>query len=179
MQTSKYLTHHWGPPWFQQEALPFWRRSGARLGLGLGVWLALVLGTLPARAQDAVIGYVKTVQPDAAIVIAGKSTAAQPGMALQAGYLLMTGPRGSMGVTFRDNTVMSLGPDTHLVVDEYLYAPAKGDLKLGATLTRGTLQYISGIVAKLKPDAVTVKTPVGIIGVRGTRFLAQVDGKNP
>ena len=179
MQTSQCSTHHRCPPWFQQRALPDWLRLGARPGLGLGVGLALMFGNLPVQAQDAVIGHVKTVQPDAVVVVAGKSTAAQPGMALQAGYVLKTGRQGSMGVTFRDNTVMSLGPDTELVVDEYLYAPAKGDLKLGATLTRGTLQYISGIIARLKPDAVTVKTPVGIIGVRGTRYLALVDEKNP
>jgi hypothetical protein len=75
--------------------------------------------------------------------------------------------------------MMSFGPDTEIVVDEYLYAPGKGDLKLGATLTRGTLQYISGVIAKLKPDAVSVKTPVGIIGVRGTRYVALVEEPRP
>ena len=60
-----------------------------------------------------------------------------------------------------------------------LYAPGNGDLKLWATFTKGTLQYVSGIIAKLKPDAVQVKTPAGIIGVRGTRFLARVDEVNP
>jgi FecR protein len=129
--------------------------------------------------KDSVIGFVKTVRAEASVVIGGTPVKAQPGMAIQPGHVLKTGAGGSMGVTFKDNTVMSLGADTELVVDEYLYAPGKGDLKLAATLTRGTLQYISGIIAKLKPDAVNVKTPVGIIGVRGTRYLALVDEKNP
>ena len=50
---------------------------------------------------------------------------------------------------------------------------------MAATLTQGTLQYISGIIARLKPDAVNVKTPLGIIGVRGTRYLALVNENNP
>ena len=70
---------------------------------------------------------------------------------------------------------MAFGPDTELMVDEYLYAPAQGQLKLGTRLTKGSLNYVSGVIAKLKPDAVTVKTPTGIIGVRGTQFVARVE----
>jgi len=141
--------------------------------------LILCFSAAPALAQDSIIGYIKTVQPDASLVIGGKSVKALPGMPVQTGYVLKTGAQGSMGVTFRDNTMMSFGPDTEIVVDEYLYAPGKGDLKLGATLTRGTLQYISGVIAKLKPDAVSMKTPVGIIGVRGTRYVALVEEPRP
>jgi len=79
-----------------------------------------------------------------------------------------------MGVTFKDNTVMSFGPDTELTVDEYLYAPGKGQLKFSTSLLKGSLQVVSGVIAKLKPQSVTMKTPTGIIGVRGTRFLVKV-----
>ncbi|MDO9165494.1 MAG: FecR domain-containing protein [Rhodoferax sp.] len=126
-------------------------------------------------AQDAVIGYVKTVQGDAAVLVAGKATKAQPGTPVQVGHVLKTGKQGSMGVTFTDNTIMSLGPDTEIAVDEYLFAPGKGDLKLGASMTRGSLNYVSGLIAKLKPESITLKTPTGTIGVRGTHFLAKVE----
>jgi hypothetical protein len=48
-------------------------------------------------------------------------------------------------------------------------------LKLWATISKGTLQYVSGVIAKLKPDAVAVRTPTGVIGVRGTRFVVMVE----
>jgi hypothetical protein len=48
-------------------------------------------------------------------------------------------------------------------------------LKLSTRLSRGSLNYVSGVIAKLKPTAVTVKTPTGIIGVRGTQFVAKVE----
>jgi hypothetical protein len=145
---------------------------------GWMLWASVSAAVAQDTAKDAVIGFVKTARADAWLVIGGTPVKAQPGMAVQAGQVLKTGPGGSMGLTFKDNTIMSLGPDTEIVVDEYLYAPGRGDLKLSATMTRGTLQYISGIIAKLKPDAVSVKTPVGIIGVRGTRYLALVDEKS-
>jgi hypothetical protein len=143
------------------------------------VCLGLCLVATFAHAQDAKIGYVKTVQDEAMLLINGKSIQAVPGMVLQTGYRLKTGPRGSMGVTFKDNTIMSIGPDTEIVLDEYLYAPAAGELKLVAFLLKGSLQYISGVIAHLKPEAVEVRTPVGLIGVRGTRFVALVEGVQP
>lgn len=154
-------------------------RLSARQVAAATLSLGLLSNTSAALAQDSVIGYVKTVQPDATMVVGGKSIKALPGMPVQTGYVLKTGPQGSMGVTFRDNTIMSFGPDTELVVDEYLYAPGKGDLKLGASMARGSLQYISGVIARLKPEAVTLKTPVGIIGVRGTRYVALVEEPRP
>lgn len=154
------------------------KRPRLACAAGLILWSCVATAWSQDSTKDNVIGFVKTVRADAWLVIAGTPVKAQAGMALQPGHVLKTGTGGSMGVTFKDNTIMALGPDTELVVDEYLYAPVKGDLKLGATLVRGTLQYISGIIAKLKPDAVNVKTPVGIIGVRGTRYLALVDEKN-
>jgi hypothetical protein len=92
---------------------------------------------------------------------------------------LRTGAKSSLGVTFRDDTVMSFGSDTELTVDEYLYAPAQGRFRLGASLLRGSLNYVSDLIAKVQPDAVSVKTPTGIIGVRGTRFVVKVDGSAP
>ena len=70
----------------------------------------------------------------------------------------------------------SIGPDTEISVDEYLYTPAKGDRKLSANMLKGTLNYSSGIIAKLKPEAVSLKTPTGNIGVRGTHFVVMVAG---
>jgi hypothetical protein len=91
------------------------------------------------------------------------------------GSQLKTQPDATLGVTFKDNTLMSFGPDTELTVDEYLYAPAQGQLKLGTSLMKGSLNYLSGVIARLKPEAVTVNTPTGIIGVRGTQFVARVE----
>lgn len=129
---------------------------------------------LSAQAQEP-IGYVKTVSGDAWVSTASQKVKAQPGTAVAIGSQLKTAPNGSMGVTFKDNTVMSFGPDTELTVDEYLYAPAQGKLKLGTRLGQGSLNYVSGVIAKLKPDAVSVKTPGGTIGVLGTQFVAKVD----
>jgi hypothetical protein len=128
-----------------------------------------------ACADDSIIGYVKTVSGTATVATAGNTVTAEPGTPIHLNSVLKTGAGSAMGVTFKDNTVMSFGPGTEITMDEYLYTPSKDDLKLSARIARGTLEYISGVIAKLKPEAVAIKTPTGTIGVRGTHFLVKVD----
>lgn len=128
-----------------------------------------------AFAEEQPVGYVKTVAGEAMVISAGKSVAAAVGTPVYEGSVLRTGENGTLGVSFRDETVMSCGPKTELTVEEYLYAPAAGKLKLGGKLSKGSLNYVSGVIAKLQPEAVSIKTPTGTIGVRGTQFLARVE----
>lgn len=137
--------------------------------------LALLVCAGPAVAQDKVpVGYVKNVKGTATVTTDGQVVQAQPGTPLHQGSALKTDAQSSMGVMFKDNTMMSFGPNTVLTVDEYLYEPREGQLKLGARMGKGTLNYVSGVIAKLQPEAVTIKTPTGLIGVRGTQFLLKV-----
>jgi len=128
-----------------------------------------------ARSDDKVLGFIKIVSGEASIQSGSEVIPAQAEMPLYLGNLLKTGEDGSLGLTFKDNTVISIGPNTEVTIDEYLYSPADDQLKLSASLIQGTLHYISGVIAKLRPEAVSVKTPAGVIGVRGTRFLAKVE----
>ncbi|MCK9606611.1 MAG: FecR domain-containing protein [Methylomonas sp.] len=139
--------------------------------------LALSLLSVDVWAESDVLGFVKIVEGEASITAEQGTVPARPGLPVYMGNLLKTAENGRLGVTFKDNTIMSLGPDTELRIDEYLFAPAQSELKLAASLLKGTLHYISGVIAKLKPEAVSVKTPAGIIGVRGTRFLAKAEAE--
>lgn len=138
---------------------------------------ACALTLLPglSQAQQEPIGYVKTVTGDAWITTMGQRVKAELGTAVMIGSEIKTESGASLGVTFKDNTVMSFGPDTEMKVDEFIYAPAQGQLKLVTQMVKGSLNYVSGLIAKLKPEAVAIKTPSGIIGVRGTQFLLQVE----
>jgi hypothetical protein len=127
---------------------------------------ALVSIGMPAFGADAVVGNVKVVKGDAYIVNKGQQVKATVGAPLASGDTLKTSAGASLGITFKDNTVMSFGP-----------APSQGKLKLGATIGKGTLAYLSGAIAKLKPEAVSLKTPTGTIGVRGTHFVIKVEAE--
>ena len=142
--------------------------------------LILAFGLLwcfSAQADEPPIGHVKNVAGDASVSTAGQTVKAETGTPVLLGSVLRTGQNGSMGVTFKDETVMSFGPDTGLSVDENLYAPAQANRKRGSTLSKGSLNYIWGVIAKLKPEAVSVKTPSGTIGIRGTQFVVKVESE--
>lgn len=138
----------------------------------------ILLGLLcvsTAYAELTPIGYVKTASGEAYVISSDTKIPANAGTPVFQGSQLKTGPKSSLGVTFKDETIMAFGADTELTVDEYLYAPSHGKLRLGSTLTKGSMNYISGVIAKLRPDAVSFATPTGTIGVRGTQFVVKVE----
>jgi len=138
------------------------------------LWLGLFL-SFGIQADEAAIGYVKTVSGEATVTTGPTVFVAQPGLPIFLGSRLRTGPQGSIGVTLRDETLLACGPDTDLTLDEFLYRPSEGKLALMTHLIKGSLDYLSGVIARLKPEAVAVKTPTGTIGIRGTHFVVKVD----
>ncbi|MCK9261382.1 MAG: FecR family protein [Azoarcus sp.] len=129
---------------------------------------------LNARAdQGPVVGYVKTSSGTVVLVNDGQPVSVTVGTPVRIGDHLRTAANSSVGLTLRDNTMLSLGPDSELSIDEYLFEPTREELRLAARLLHGTLQFISGVIAKLKPEAVSIETPSATIGVRGTRFVVK------
>lgn len=121
------------------------------------------------------IGYVKNLTGEATITTKRDIISAKVGSPIYQSSVLNTRAQSSIGITLKDATVISLGPETEFSIDEYAYVPAKNKLKFGSRITKGSLNYISGIIAKLQPDAVTVTTPSGIIGIRGTKFVVKAE----
>jgi hypothetical protein len=140
------------------------------------VGAGLLAGTAQAQsAALAPVGMVKVTTGQAFIESNGQRSLAALGSPVYMGSRLTTAGNGTLGVTFRDETVMSLGPDTQLVIDQYVFAPRQAQVGLIASLARGTLNYVSGQIAKIRPESVNVNTPTGMIGVRGTQFVVRVD----
>lgn len=144
----------------------------ARIVLMLG-FLAVSELTLAGRISEPV-GFIMKVQGPATVTSRGQTIEARVGQAVIPGAILRTGAQGGMGVTLRDSTVMSFGPNSEFVMDEFAFEPAREQLKLSARLNRGTLNFISGVIGKLKPEAVELKTPTGTLGVRNAHFLLKV-----
>ncbi|MBF0176276.1 MAG: FecR domain-containing protein [Magnetococcales bacterium] len=138
--------------------------------------LGLFVGIAPARATSSpeAIGHIKKLEGSVKILRASKTVDAKLGDEIFMNDTLKSGTGAAMGVTFKDDTRVALGPDTEFVVDDFVYQPQKNKLSFGSRITKGTLQVISGTIAKLSPQSVKLETPTGTIGVRGTRFLVKV-----
>lgn len=126
-----------------------------------------------AWADD--VGQVKVAKGTVHVERGGKRMPATVGMPIRQADTLITGADGSAGVTFSDNSLLSTGPNSVLVVDRYSFNTTTHAGQFDASLKKGTLAVVSGKMVKQSPGAMRVKTPAAIMGVRGTEFVVQVD----
>lgn len=132
----------------------------------------LLASTAPALADAA--GNIKSANGEAFVQRGNDRIPAEIGDPVERGDLLVTGEDGAMGVTFRDNTMISLGPKSEVTVDDFVYDPKNEQLSFATRIARGTMQHVSGNISKLEPDAVSVRTPNASLAIRGTRFVIRV-----
>jgi len=81
---------------------------------------------------------------------------------------------GQTQLLFVDESSMTVGPNSDLVIDQFVYDPKTGTGKLAMTATRGLLRYVGGKLSK-QDDAVTLRTATATLAVRGGAFIAQID----
>ena len=138
--------------------------------------LFLLMSSICVADDDTMktVGSIKTVEGTAFIIRNGDRLSAAAGHRLFENDLLQTGQDGSMGVILKDDTVLSLGPDSAIVIDEFVFSPEDGQLSIVTKMLRGTVSYISGKISKLSPESARFQTPVATIGIRGTHFLVKV-----
>lgn len=128
-----------------------WSAPTASAPLRIGV-AAAVRG--PVSAQSAASGAVGRVL--------------QSGLPIHMGDKITTGKDGRLQILLLDETVFTIGPDSTLVIDEFVYDPVSGSGKVAASVLKGMFRFVSGKVAKKDPESMKVKLPVGTIGIRGT-----------
>ena len=135
--------------------------------------LVLVLGAVPAFVQDpaAAAGRFKIASGAVFVVRASGTVPAQAGQPVFEADTLRTGADGRLGVTLKDDTRISLGPNSEVRLDRFAYAPAEGRLGFVLKVVKGMAAYVSGQIAKIAPDAVRLETPSAIVGVRGTTVV--------
>lgn len=130
-----------------------------------------------AQAPAPAAGRVKTAIGSASIVRGGQSLAAAVGMEVFPSDRLRTGSDGRLALTLKDDTRLSLGPDTEVSLEEFAFAPAEDRMSMVLRMVKGALSYISGRIARLSPSSVRLETPSSVIAVRGTHVLVRVEGQ--
>lgn len=133
---------------------------------------ALLSPLAPALADD-IIGHVKNINGQAQVMRAGHVLPLQEGADLQSGDRVSTAAQSALGLTLRDDTTISLGANSELVVDEMLFEPAANKLGLGLSMNKGTFALTTGQIAKLAPESLKITTPAMSIGIRGTTILVE------
>jgi hypothetical protein len=93
---------------------------------------------------------------------------------LYAGDHIVTAEDGSIGMTLRDDTLLSLGPKASFFLEQYQFDPSDDSGKIVASIVKGTLRFVTGLVGKIAPESQQLRTPDATIGIRGTDFIVDV-----
>ncbi len=150
------------------------RRWRTALAARLAPWLLAVLGLMTIDAAAAPVGMVKRVAGEASVLRGGRSLPVTVGMRVEPADELRTGRGGSVGLMFVDNSLVSLGPNSRYTIERFSFDSTTHNGAFASRLGRGSLAMVSGKLARQSPDAVTVRTPSTMLGVRGTRFVVEV-----
>ncbi|WP_321934673.1 MULTISPECIES: FecR domain-containing protein [unclassified Paraburkholderia] len=87
-----------------------------------------------------------------------------------------TGPASAVGITLRDNTLLTEGANSVLDLNKFAFNTTTYDGALDVSIKRGSLAVVDGKLAKANPEAVRYSTPTTTLGVRGTEFIIEVGG---
>ena len=125
-----------------------------------------------ALQQAQPIGAIETLQGTVTAIRAdGSRFTLQQGDQVYQGDVIETGGEGGIGMTFADGTTFSLGEEGRMVLDELIYDPETDEGTSAFSVIQGAFSFVSGAIAKSGSDAMTVRTPVATIGVRGTMVV--------
>jgi hypothetical protein len=133
--------------------------------------LGMALAIQPAWGE---IARVKRSTGTASVERGKARLTPQPGLVLLPGDTLVTGKNGQMSLTFIDDTRFSIGPNSRISDDRFDYNPRAQTGRFVTRVDRGSLAVVSGQIAHSKQDAMKVRTPTSLLGVRGTRFIVEV-----
>ncbi len=141
----------------------------------VSILTVLVLSPQPSYAQDSRVALVKVLEGSAFAIQSGERQELRVGQQIFRQDVVETAS-GTVGLTFRDGSRISIGPNSRIVFKEFQYSPNEGKFAFLISIVKGTMQYISGVIAKLAPGSVKIETPVATVAVRGTRLLIKVGG---
>lgn len=127
-----------------------------------------------ATAEDS-SGMVVASRGDVIALSNGGSRELKQGDFVYVADEIMTSNRSFAVLQFTDGAKVTVRPDSTLIIEQYLYAGGDND-EATLNLVSGGLRVITGAMAKSNPENYKVRTPVALMGVRGTEFSIMLCG---
>ena len=135
---------------------------------------ASMAASSPVIAQDS-SGMVVASRGEVIALSNGGSRELKQGDFVYVSDEIMTTNRSFVVLQFQDGAKVTVRPDSTLIIEQYLYnGNAEDEAELN--LVSGGLRVITGAMAKSNPENYKVRTPVALMGVRGTEFSIMLCG---
>lgn len=140
-------------------------------------WL-LDLFFAPEHQHDdmfAVVGQVELLSGSASVLRKGEQSTLERGDDILAHDTISTSARSILRIEFTDGMEFTLGSDAKLLINEFVFDQVASTGLQSLSAIKGAFAYQSGLLAQVDPDAVTIKTALGTLGIRGTKLLGLSD----
>jgi hypothetical protein len=137
---------------------------------------ALLTAPLLVQAQPAKtnpIGVAGAVNPKTdSTPPGGQTRTVMVGATVVMNEKVMTGPQGSTQLVFTDHSTLTIGPNSEVTIDQFVYDPADDSGKMAVSLGRGVMRFVGGELSH-KGNA-TISTPSATVGIRGGIVMLRV-----
>lgn len=137
--------------------------------------IAAVLVVLASAGWAQEVGTIAALEGTVEIGRGGAWTAASIGVALRAGDELRTGRPGRLRAVFQDDSVLIVGDESHLVVDEQVFDLNREVFRSVIRLLKGKMRSLVSEYYKRPRAVYSIETPTAVSGVRGTEFVIVYD----
>jgi len=88
---------------------------------------------------------------------------------------ITTETKSSIKLQLKDDSQFELGPDAKLFAAKFQYKQSIEEDSVTIEILKGTFRFVTGLIAKNKPEAMNVDTAVATIGIRGTNVIGKAD----
>ena len=140
---------------------------------GLIFTYTTVLAAEKVNIEKQLIGIVGAVSG----TIKTKTRELKTGDKIYLNETILAGADSGTQILLLDQSTFTIGSESEVVMDTFIYDPSTNDGKIVASVKQGSLKVISGLISKKNPDSLTVEVPEGTLGSRGTEFQTMVSKK--
>ena len=120
-------------------------------------------------------GQVETIKGDVKATLEQETRALSQGDDIFANDLIATESGALVEIKFVDESKFLVGPASEMQVDKFSYNKPDTENKLSTKLLKGSFRFVTGLIARYKPDSMEVSTAVATIGIRGTTVAVEAD----
>jgi hypothetical protein len=138
------------------------------------ILLAILLSPAAFAAEDSA-GMVVASRGEVIALSNGGSRELKQGDFIYESDEIITSNKSFAVLQFVDGAKVTVRPDSTVIIEQYLYNGNDGDAA-ELSLVSGGLRVITGAMAKTHPENYKVRTPVALMGVRGTEFSVMLCG---
>ena len=140
--------------------------------------LIFVILTFTSKANASNNSFVGVIGAAIGDIKNQKNESLSNGSKIFFGDTIISKSKSNAQILFLDQTVLTLGEETELTIDEFVYDPNSQDGSFVSTVKTGTVKFITGQISKKNPDNLEVKVPAGTLGARGTEFVVLSESNN-